>query len=133
MSSSIAPVSQAISAHSGINRRGAQRSATHLHGILRFLDRMHVIQGSVCDVSVGGAGFICQQTVAPQSRCTLQFVLPSQNQAAGPTVVVPATVVSTMQVLGQAYQFRVNLRFGGLPPAAHRHIEEFILRSLSRG
>lgn len=135
MSSPITSVGNVAGVHLGANRRSAQRSVAQMQAILRFQDRLFAIQGSVCDVGVGGAGFVCQQAVAAQTKCTLQFELPVLGQGHGPgqSVVVPAVVVSTMQVVGQAYQFRVNLRFVGATVAAQRLIEGFIRQSLSRG
>jgi hypothetical protein len=43
---------------------------------------------------------------------------------------IASIVVSTMQVLGQAYQFRVNLRFTVMPPAVRMQIEHFIQHAL---
>lgn len=135
MTSPISSVGNVAGVRLGANRRTAQRSVTQMQAILRFQDRLHAIQGSVCDVGVGGAGFICQQAVAAQTKCTLQFELPAfdHGHGNGQTVVMPAVVVSTMQVVGQAYQFRVNLRFFGATVAAQRLIEAFIRQSLSRG
>ena len=80
MSSSITPSSHAGIVQYGADRRRAERSGTNIQAILRFQDRMQVVQGSICDLSIGGAGFICQQAVAAQSKCTLQFALPALNQ-----------------------------------------------------
>lgn len=133
MSSSITPSSHAGIIQYGADRRRAERSATNIQAILRFQDRMQVVQGSICDLSIGGAGFICQQAVAAQSKCTLQFALPALNQVPGQPVTLPVTVVNSMQVVGQARQFRINLQFAGLPPNVRSHIEAFIRQSLSRG
>ncbi|HVK94489.1 MAG TPA: PilZ domain-containing protein [Noviherbaspirillum sp.] len=133
MSSPITPAAYAGSVHHGADRRRAERSATNIQAILRFQDRMQVIQGCICDLSIGGVGFICQQAVAAHSKCTLQFTLPALNQAPGHMVTVPVTALNSMQVIGQARQFRINLQFAGLPSNVRSHIESFIRQSLSCG
>lgn len=128
----INPIAHTGLIRNGVERRSNERTTTNIHAILRFQDKLKVVQGSVCDLSVGGSGFMCQQAVAAGSKCTLQFELPALNQARGPSVTLPVTVVNTMQVVGQASQFRVNLRFANLPPSIQNHIVAFIQQSLGR-
>ncbi len=132
MTSPITPVSHAGILQLGAERRKAERTALSIQAILRFQDRLQILQGTVCDLSVGGSGFICHQAVTAQSKCTLQFMLPMLAQMASQSANLPVVVVNSMQVIGQVHQFRVNLRFNNLPPAIRHHIEALIRQSLSR-
>lgn len=131
MTSSITSVSQTGALYQSADRRKAERTPTDIQAILRFRDRLHAIQGSVCDLSVGGTGFICHQAVAAHSKCTVQFTLPAHQQSLSHVVNVPVIVISSMQVIGQAHQFRVNLQFVGIPPNVRSYIEAFIRHSLA--
>lgn len=131
--SSITPTSSTGAVYQGPERRKAERSTTDMPAILRFQDRLQVIQGRVCDLSISGAGFMCPQAMAAHSKCTLQFTLPAFNQSSGPTLVVSAIVVCSMQIIGQAHKFRVNLQFVDLAANVRGHIDAHIRRSLGRG
>jgi hypothetical protein len=131
MTISIPPTSPIGIVQHDAERRKAERTAMNIQAILRFQDRLQTLQGSVCDLGVGGAGFICHQAVAAQSRCTLQFMLPMLPHIASHAVNIPVIVINSMQVIGQAHQFRVNLRFVSLPHNIHAHIEALIRHSLS--
>jgi len=132
MSQFITPIRHVDGIHSDIDRRSSPRFATSIQAILRFQDRLQSIQGNVCDISIGGAGFICRQAVAANSKCTLQFELPAFDPGRNRSVTVQVMVVNSMQVVGQASQFRINLRFIALPPSVRSQIETFIQRSLSQ-
>lgn len=128
--SSITPASSAGIVYQGAERRRTERLAIDMPAILRFQDRLQVIQGKVSDLSVGGTGFICSQAIAVHSKCTLQFTLPAFNQSSGQTLVANAVVVCSMQMIGQAHQFRVNLQFVDLAANVRGHIEAYIRKSL---
>lgn len=70
MSSSINPSPQVGAVRLGQDHRSVARSVVTLRATLRFADRLQLIQGTICDLSVGGAGFICTQDVAATTRCT---------------------------------------------------------------
>lgn len=131
--SSITPTSSACAVYEGTDRRKFERSASDMPAILRFQDRLQVIQGRVCDLSGGGAGFICPQAVTAHSKCTLQFTLPALNQSPGLILTAAVRVISSMQTVGQSHQFRVNLQFVDLASHIRGHIEAHIRRSLGRG
>jgi hypothetical protein len=128
--SSITPASSVGAVYQGAERRMAERSVVDLQAILRFPDRLQAIQGKVCDLSVGGAGFICLQGVAAHSRCTLQFILPSVNQSSGPMLSVAAVVLCSMKTIGQANHVRVNLQFAEITAHVRGQIEAYVRRSL---
>lgn len=132
MTDSITPTPHAGVMQFGAERRKGERTATSIQAFLRFEDRLQVLQGSVCDLSVGGTGFICHQALAAHSKCKLQFVLPALPQTPSQSVNVSAIVITSMQVVGQAHQYRINLQFVNLPPNVRNHIEMFIRQSLLR-
>ncbi len=132
MSSLINPIHVTGKVQFGAERRTSERTAANLRAVLRFPDRPQAIQGSVIDISTGGVGFICQQAVAPNSKCTIEFDLPRAEGGAGRVAPISSLVINTMQVVGQAYQFRVNLRFTVMPPAVRMQIENFVQQSMKR-
>ena len=133
MANSITPLTPASGiAPLGAERRRGERTPIQIQAILRFDEHLQVLQGTICDLSVGGTGFICHQAVAAHSRCKLQFMLPALPQTPSHTVSLPAMAVYSMQVIGQSHQYRVNLQFVNLPPAVRHHIEALIRQSLGR-
>jgi c-di-GMP-binding flagellar brake protein YcgR len=131
MTISIPPTFPVGSVQHGAERRSNERSAINIQAILRFQDRLHTLQGNICDLSIGGCGFICHQAVTAQSKCTLQFNLPALSHFPSHAVNTPVIAINSMQVIGQAHLFRVNLRFINLPHNIHSHIEALIRQSLS--
>lgn len=132
MSSSISATPSAHLVPNSTERRKADRLSSNVSAILRYQDRLATVQGIICDIGIGGCGFICQQAVIAHSKCTLQFELPALQHLPAQAVKVSVVVINSMQVVGQAYQFRVNLQFTGLPPKARSHIEAIIRHSLAR-
>jgi len=134
MSSSIDPSSQAGTVAFGTNRRIEERSRANIRAMLRFPDSLRVLQGSVCDISSGGAGFVCQQDVAPTTKCLLQFELPSHNhKSAAVAVSLAALVVNVVRFPAQPHTFRVNLRFVALPANMRSLIETHVRLSAHKG
>jgi hypothetical protein len=132
MTSSISSVGQAGLTHNNTERRGAERAPADLRATLRFDDRLQVVQGTMCDVSVTGSGLICQVAVAQHSKCSLHFELPALGQLRAQAVHIPVTVVCCMQTVGQHYQFRVNLRFASLAAPVRLHIAAYVQHALGR-
>ena len=132
MSSSITPLHGLSPAHLGTERRSGERIVLEHKAILRFQDSLKVLQGTVSNISIGGAGFICHQAVAQNVRCTLQFDLPAVKNIPVQAITVRVIVLNSMQVVGQANHFRINLQFIDLPPKARSHIEGIIMQSLAR-
>lgn len=133
MTTLIPPLPHAGIVQHGPERRRAERTEIHIQALLRFQDRLQVLQGSVCDLSVGGTGFICHQALAAHAKCSLQFMLPAIQHMPAKSANLQATVINSMQVIGQPHHFRVNLQFSNLPPNVRSHIEALIRLSLSRG
>src|SRR4051812_12168773 len=101
MANSITPLTPASGvAQLGAERRRNERTSINIEAILRFENRLQVLHGTVCDLGVGGTGFICHQAVAAHTRCQLQFMLPPLPQAPSQTVNVAATAIYSMQVIG---------------------------------
>jgi c-di-GMP-binding flagellar brake protein YcgR len=128
--SSIGNVPHSGATNNHAERRGAERTGVALHAVLRFDDRLQVVQGTLCDLSASGCGLICQVAVAQNSKCTLQFDLPALGQLRGQTVSSAVALVCCMQAVGQAYQFRLNLRFVNLPAGMRAHLAAFVQQAL---
>lgn len=132
MSASIAPIYAAGNVKFGAERRTSERAMASMQAILRYPDRPQAVAGSVCDISIGGTGFLCQQHIAANSKCTLQFELPQSPVGNGRIAPILAVVVSSTQVPGQASLFRVNVRFTVMPPATRMQIEHFVQQASKR-